>query len=102
MIRIVTALGNPSLNTELKKHSEFEVIGKDIQYKDGVLEILELNNDINYLIISEMLDGIISFEELINLIKKFNRKIKIIVVLKEKNIEMEEYFIKNRSIWFYL
>lgn len=98
MIRIVTALGNPSLNTELKKHSEFEVIGKDIQYKDGVLEILELNNDINYLIISEMLDGIISFEELINLIKKFNRKIKIIVVLKEKNIEMEEYFIKNRSI----
>ena len=98
MIKIVTALGNPSLNTELKKHSEFEVIGKDIQYKDGVLEILELNNDINYLIISEMLDGIISFEELINLIKKFNRKIKIIVVLKEKNIEMEEYFIKNRSI----
>ena len=95
MIKIVTALGNPSLNTELKKHSEFEVIGKDIQYKDGVLEILELNNDINYLIISEMLDGIISFEELI---KKLNRKIKIIVVLKEKNIEMEEYLIKNRSI----
>ena len=54
MIKIVTALGNPSLNTELKKHSEFEVIGKDIQYKDGVLEILELSNDINYLIISEM------------------------------------------------
>ena len=102
MIRIVTALGNPSLNTELKKYSEFEVIGKDIQYKDGVLEILELNNDINYLIISEMLDGIISFEELINLIKKLNRKIKIIVVLKEKNIEMEEYLIKNRCIWFYL
>lgn len=98
MIKIVTALGNPSLNTELKKHSEFEVIGKDIQYKDGVLEILELNNDINYLIISEMLDGIISFEELINLIKKLNRKIKIIIVLKEKNIEMEEYLIKNRSI----
>ena len=45
-----------------------------------------------------MLDGIISFEELINLIKKLNRKIKIIVVLKEKNIEMEEYLIKNRSI----
>ena len=31
---------------------------------------MEFNNDINYLIISEMLDGIISFEELINLIKK--------------------------------
>ena len=27
MIKIITALGNPSLNTELKKYSEFEVIG---------------------------------------------------------------------------
>ena len=45
-----------------------------------------------------MLDGIISFEELINLIIKLNRKIKIIAVLKEKNIEIEDHLIKNRSI----
>ena len=77
MIKIVTALGNPCLNTEL-------------------------NNDVNYVIISEMLDGIISFEEVINSIIKLNRKIKIIAVLKEKNIEIEEYLLKNRSIWFYL
>ena len=99
MIKIVTALGNPCLNTELNKYDDFEIIGKDIQYKDGIIEILELNNDVNYVIISEMLDGIISFEEVINSI---NRKIKIIAVLKEKNIEIEEYLLKNRSIWFYL
>ena len=40
MIRIVTALGNPSLNTELKKHSEFEVIGK-ITGKINSEEILD-------------------------------------------------------------
>ena len=98
MIKIVTALGNPCLNT----YDDFEIIGKDIQYKDGIIEILELNNDVNYVIISEMLDGIISFEEVINSIIKLNRKIKIIAVLKEKNIEIEEYLLKNRSIWFYL
>lgn len=102
MIKIVTAIGNPCLNTELNKYDDFEIVGKDIQYKDGILEILELNNDVNYVIISEMLDGIISFEEVINSIIKLNRKIKIIVVLKEKNIEIEEYLLKNRSIWFYL
>ena len=47
---------------------------------------------------SEILDGIISFEEVINSIIKLNRKIKIIAVLKEKNIEIEEYLLKNRSI----
>lgn len=102
MIKIITALGNPSLNMELKKYNEFEVIGNDIQYKDGILEILELNNDINYLIISEMLDGVISFDELINSIIKTNRKIKIITVLNEKNNEMEEYLTRNRCIWFYI
>ena len=48
--------------------------------------------------VKEMLDGIISFEEVINSIIKLNRKIKIIAVLKEKNIEIEEYLLKNRSI----
>lgn len=76
MIKIVTALGNPCLNTELNKYDDFEIIGKDIQYKDGI----------------------ISFEEVINSIIKLNRKIKIIAVLKEKNIEIEEYLLKNRSI----
>lgn len=95
MIKIITALGNPNLNSELRKYDEFEVIGKDIQYKDGILETLEINSDVNYLIISEMLDGNISFDKLVDLIIKLNRKIKIIAVLKEKDSEMEEMFIKN-------
>ena len=77
MIKILTALGNPSLNNELKKYKDFEIIGKDIQYKDGIIEILEINPDINYLIVSEELDGQTSLEELIDLIIKINRKKKI-------------------------
>ena len=47
MIKIITALGNPSLNNELKKYEEFNVIGNDIMYFDGVLEFLELNREID-------------------------------------------------------
>ncbi|MBP3501930.1 MAG: hypothetical protein J6K42_00395, partial [Clostridia bacterium] len=77
MIKIVTALGNPNLNNELNKYREFEIIGKDIQYMDGIIEILELNANIDYLIISEILDGQISLENLIDIIYKINKKIKI-------------------------
>lgn len=95
MIKIVTALGNPNLNNELNKYREFEIIGKDIQYMDGIIEILELNANIDYLIISEILDGQISLENLIDIIYKINKKIKIIVILNEKNIKLEENLLRK-------
>ena len=90
MIKIITALGNPILNNELRKYSEFEVIGKDIQYMDGIIELLEINPNINYLILSEILDGQTDLTDLIDKIIKINRKIKIIIILNDKNIEIEE------------
>ena len=95
MIKIITALGNPNLNNELKKYREFEIIGKDIQYMDGIIEILELNADIDYLILSEMLDGQMSLENLIDIIYKINKKIKIVVILNEKNSEIEEDLLRK-------
>lgn len=94
MIKILTAIGNPKLNNELSKYSEFKILGKDIQYMDGIIELLELNTDINYLIISEILCGNYSLEELIEKIYKINRKIKIIIILENKNIELEDKLLK--------
>ena len=51
----------------------------DIQYKEGILEYLEFNSKIDYIIINEDLDGNINTEELINEIKKTENKIKIIL-----------------------
>ena len=41
MIKILTATNNPNLNEELKKEKGVEIVCKDIQYKEGILEILE-------------------------------------------------------------
>lgn len=95
MIKIVTALGNPSLNYELRKYSEFEIICNDIQYMDGIVEVLEQNNNIDYIIISEILDGQIRLINLIDIIYKINRKIKVIVILNERNIEIEDSLIRK-------
>ena len=42
MKKIITALAEPQLNNELKKEKDFIVIGKDIQYQEGVIEIRKL------------------------------------------------------------
>ena len=40
-MKIITATGIPEINERLKKETNFEVIGKDVQYQEGILEILE-------------------------------------------------------------
>ena len=57
MKKIITALAEPQLNNELKKEKDFIVIGKDIQYQEGVIEILETEKEVDFLIISEALPG---------------------------------------------
>ena len=101
MKKIITAINNPQLNEELKKEKNFKVIGKDIQYKEAILEILEQNSFIDLIIISEKILGEISFEKLIEKIKLKNESIKIIFILERENENLEKMLIKNNIIDFY-
>lgn len=93
-MKIVTALNNPEINLRLKKENTYEIIGKDIQYKEAILEILEKNSKIDLIIINYKLPGQIRLEDLINKIKEKNNKIKIIMLLKEKEKNKISYFRK--------
>lgn len=95
MKKIITAIDNPKLNEEIKKEKNMEVIGKDIQYKEGILEILEKNQEIEIIIIKEDLPGKIDNINLINKIKQINKKIKIIFLLEKQNKEKEEELKKQ-------
>lgn len=41
MKKIITAIGNEEINKKLKQINLFNVIGYDIQYQEGILEVLE-------------------------------------------------------------
>ena len=101
MKKIITAINNPIINEKLKKE-KIEVIGKDIQYKEGILEILENNKEINFILINENLPGEIKNDELINKIKKINKNIEIIFFIKKENkknaIIKEKKIIKDEKI----
>lgn len=86
MKKIITAMNNPNINKELKKEKNVEILCKDIQYKEGILEILENKKlEINYIIIDEKLPGQIEIEKLIEKILEKNKKIKIIITIKKEN-----------------
>ena len=44
MKSIITAMGNPTLNNELIKYAEYDVISEDFFYQDAVLDFIEVNN----------------------------------------------------------
>lgn len=94
-MKIITALENPKTNEKLKEETNFEVIGNDIQYQEGVIEILNKNPEIDLIIISELLTGQIGFKKLMEKIKIINKKIEIIAILKSENEEIKNYLISK-------
>ena len=89
MKNIITALGNPLLNDKLSDEKEFNILTKDIQYQDGIFEILEKEEKIDFLILSEILLGENKIENLIEKIKEKNNKINIIIILENNKEELE-------------
>ena len=98
MKKIITAIGNPILIEYLNKEEDIIVIGNDIQYQDGIFELLEKDNNINLIIISEIIIGENTIEKLIEKIKIINKNIKIIIILENKNEELENKLIAKGII----
>lgn len=102
MKKIITALAEPQLNNELKKEKDFIVIGKDIQYQEGVIEILETEKEVDFLIISEALPGNEKIENLIEKIKQINNEVNIVIILENKKEELEKnLYSKNVYLILY-
>ena len=89
IVNILTAIGNSNLNNILRKEMDFKILENDIFYKEGVLEYLEKNKNIDIIILYEKLNGQLNIIDLIKKIKKLNNEIIIFFILENKNIELE-------------
>ena len=97
IIEILTAIGDPSLNNALRFENEFEVPEKDISYREGVLESLEKEKNIDIIILYEKIPGEIDFINLIKNIKLINNKIIIFFILEKENEELQN-LLKTENI----
>lgn len=93
--KIITALGDPIIYNNLKKSKEINILNKDIIYQEGIIEFLEINEKIDYLILNQLLPGEFDINELIEKIQEKNNKIKIIIILKKYNEEIKNTLIKK-------
>lgn len=101
MIKIITAINNKKIFSQLENNNKIKIISKDIQYKEGILEILEKNKNINFIFLKENLPGQIKNIDLINKIKKINSKIELVFVLNKKDNIKEKYFKNNNIKYLY-
>lgn len=97
MKKIITAIGNETLNNILKKENDICVLTKDIQYREGIIEILEENKEVDIIILSNLLQGEITTKQLIQKINEINQKIKIIIIVDD-NEDLENYS-SNKGIF---
>lgn len=98
MKKVITAIGNNILNKKLKQNENIMVVGEDIPYKEGVLEVLKEYTDIDCLILSQLLDGEIQFNILIEEILKIKRNIEIIVFVEKEDLRIRS-FLYNKGIY---
>ena len=94
--KIITALGVNSLNSRLKEQENVEVIGNDIPYQDGVLDILKGNSEIDSLILHENLVGEYDIKDFINKIFDINKNIEISIFLESEDLRLRNFLEKRR------
>lgn len=92
MNKIITAMEDEKINEKLRENNQYNVIGKDIQYQEGILEFMEDEKEINFLLLNSNLPGGYEIEELIQLIKKKNKDIKIILYEVYENEQVKKLF----------
>ncbi len=97
-MKIITAIGNIELNESLKEIENIEVIGKDIQYQEGILEVLEKNENVDMLAVSNLLPEEMNFLYLIDRIRKTKEDLEIVVFLDKENISIEN-FLNSKKIY---
>ena len=102
MKKILTAMGNTILYERLIKNPKYEVVSKDVSYKEGIIEILSIRKNIDILIINQLLEGEIDFRELVCKIKEFNENIEVIVFLENENVELSSFLFSKGIFKIYI
>ena len=101
-MKIITAIGTQELNNKIRNTGKYDIMSPDIQYQEAVLEVLEEQKDIRFILLNEKLEGKYEIKEFINLILNICPQIKIIIILEKENKELINFlFSKNINCIFF-
>lgn len=84
MKKIMTAMGNYTLNNELKRYDKYELNEQDLFYQEAVTDYLK-EEKFDVLVVSSLLQGQLEFVDFINKVTNIDKTLRIIVVTDEIN-----------------
>ena len=84
MKKILTAMGNETLNNELMKYEKYDLITEDLFYQEAVLDVIK-EEKCDVLLVSSLLQGQLDFYDFIEKIHKVDALMRIIVISDEIN-----------------
>ena len=97
MKTVLTALGNPTLNNELRRYEKYDVISEDLLYQDALLDIIDEEN-VDSIIISSLLQGQNDFCEFVQKIRSKNSVARIIVIADELT-DNTKFLLANMGVF---
>ena len=94
MKKIITALGNPTLNNELRRYEKYDVIAEDMLYQEALLDFLN-NEEADVIIISGLLQGDKSPIEFAESVKEKCFSARVILIVENILEEVCSHFKGN-------
>lgn len=90
--KVLTALLNENINNELKNNKNIKIVSNDLLYQEAVLEYLEENKEIDFLLLNENLPG----EKIEDFIKRID---KTKIILFTENSRKKEKYINTKKVY---
>lgn len=101
MKKVLTAMGNATLNNELKRYLEYELNENDLFYQDAVLDKLA-EEKYDVLVVSALLQGQFEFPDFIDKIKAIDKVVRIIIVTDEISSDLRRKINEEKIIDVFL
>lgn len=101
MSQILIAIDNNIIFNNLVRDKRFNFFNKDIIYKEGIVEVLEHNEDIDVVIINNNISGQEGFEKFILKLKNARENLKIILFLDFKDNQLINFLNINEIYSIY-
>lgn len=94
-MKILTALNNEelynNLKTNIKSLKGYNLVHKDIIYKEGIIEFIKTNKNIDLLLLNINIEGEIDKYSLIKEVLDNNKYIEVIVILEKDDLEFRKF-----------
>lgn len=94
MKRIITALGNDTLNNELRRYSKYDILYDDFLYQEALISFVS-NSDIDVIIVSGILQGDMPMVDFVSSLKDIKYSARVILIVDKISNEDRNILISK-------